>query len=59
MLLSVVVYKHKLTGGQWLGAGVVFAGISVEAAVKRKGLNEHYFIVSDDNNELHYYRCTC
>lgn len=37
MLLSVVVYHHKLTPGQWLGASVVFAGISVEAWVKRKG----------------------
>lgn len=37
MLLSVVVYKHKLTVGQWTGAGIVFAGISVEAWVKRKG----------------------
>lgn len=37
MLLSVIVYNHKLTRGQWLGAGVVFAGISVEAFVKRKG----------------------
>ena len=37
MLLSVVVYNHKLTGGQWLGAAVVFSGISVEAFVKRKG----------------------
>ncbi|KAG6909295.1 hypothetical protein DXG01_001239 [Tephrocybe rancida] len=37
MLLSVVVYGHQLTPGQWLGAGVVFAGISVEAFVKRKG----------------------
>ncbi len=37
MLLSVVVYNHTLTPGQWLGAGVVFAGISVEAWVKRKG----------------------
>jgi hypothetical protein len=37
MLLSVVVYKHRLTPGQWLGAGVVFAGIAVEAGVKRKG----------------------
>ncbi|KAL6302814.1 UDP-galactose transporter [Sparassis latifolia] len=36
MLLSVVVYNHKLTKGQWLGAAVVFAGISVEAWVKRK-----------------------
>lgn len=37
MLLSVIVYNHKLSGGQWAGAGVVFAGISVEALVKRKG----------------------
>lgn len=37
MLLSVVVYKHRLTSGQWLGAGIVFAGISVEAFVKRNG----------------------
>lgn len=37
MLLSVIVYNHKLTKGQWLGAAVVFAGISVEAIVKRKG----------------------
>jgi solute carrier family 35 (UDP-galactose transporter), member B1 len=41
MLLSVVVYKHKLTAGQWLGAAVVFAGISVEALVKRKGAHLH------------------
>jgi solute carrier family 35 (UDP-galactose transporter), member B1 len=37
MLLSVVVYHHKLTPGQWLGSAVVFAGISVEAFIKRKG----------------------
>ena len=37
MLLSVVVYNHKLTAGQWVGTGIVFAGISVEALVKRKG----------------------
>lgn len=37
MLLSVVVYNHQLTIGQWVGAAVVFAGISVEAFVKRKG----------------------
>ncbi len=39
MLLSVFVYNHKLTPGQWAGAGVVFAGISVEAWVKRQGKN--------------------
>jgi solute carrier family 35 (UDP-galactose transporter), member B1 len=37
MILSVVVYNHHLTLGQWLGAAVVFAGISVEAFVKRRG----------------------
>jgi UDP-galactose transporter B1 len=37
MILSVVVYNHKLTLGQWGGAAVVFAGITVEAWVKRKG----------------------
>ncbi|KAG6841022.1 hypothetical protein C0991_002570 [Blastosporella zonata] len=48
MLLSVVVYGHQLTPGQWLGAGVVFAGISVEAFVKRKGTSSPeslYFIL--------------
>ena len=43
MLLSVIVYKHKLTPGQWSGAAVVFAGISVEAWVKRKGQSCLYF----------------
>jgi UDP-galactose transporter B1 len=38
MLLSVIIYKHKLTGGQWLGAAIVFAGIGIEAWVKRKGM---------------------
>lgn len=35
MILSVIVYNHALTKGQWLGAATVFAGISVEAWVKR------------------------
>ena len=39
MLLSVVIYNHQLTLGQWAGAAVVFAGISVEAFVKRKGVH--------------------
>ncbi|PPQ67975.1 hypothetical protein CVT25_000455 [Psilocybe cyanescens] len=39
MLLSVIVYNHTLTLGQWLGAAVVFAGISVEAFVKRKDVH--------------------
>ena len=37
MILSVVVYKHALTLGQWGGAATVFAGIGVEAWVKRRG----------------------
>lgn len=40
MLLSVFVYNHKLNRGQWAGTGVVFAGISVEAWVKRQGKNK-------------------
>lgn len=39
MVLSVIVYNHTLTTGQWLGAAVVFAGISVEAFVKRKDVH--------------------
>ncbi|KAK1230655.1 UDP-galactose transporter [Marasmius sp. AFHP31] len=39
MLLSVIVYNHQLTFGQWLGAGVVFAGISVEAFIKRRDIH--------------------
>jgi len=39
MLLSVVVYNHTLTSGQWFGAAIVFLGISVEAWVKRKDLH--------------------
>jgi UDP-galactose transporter B1 len=37
MVLSVVIYNHTLTMGQWFGAAIVFAGISVEAWVKRRG----------------------
>jgi UDP-galactose transporter B1 len=36
MLLSVVVFEHELTPGQWAGVGVVFAGIGVEAGIKRR-----------------------
>jgi UDP-galactose transporter B1 len=41
MILSVVVYNHKLTLGQWAGAFVVFVGISIEAWVKRQGTRIH------------------
>ncbi|EJD50651.1 UAA transporter [Auricularia subglabra TFB-10046 SS5] len=36
MLLSVVVYRHKLTTGQWIGGGIVFLGITLEAWIKRQ-----------------------
>lgn len=36
MLLSLVVFNHTLTPGQWLGVVTVFAGIGIEAYVKRK-----------------------
>ncbi|WVQ82913.1 hypothetical protein IAT38_005049 [Cryptococcus sp. DSM 104549] len=38
MLLSVVVFEHRLTKGQWAGVGVVFAGIGVEAGMKRRDM---------------------
>lgn len=36
MLLSVLVFKHTLLTGQWLGVVVVFGGIGVEARMKRR-----------------------
>jgi len=36
MLLSVLVFKHELSKPQWLGVAVVFSGIGVEAAIKRR-----------------------
>jgi len=57
MVLSVVVYDHKLTLGQWAGAGIVFAGISVEAWVKRKG--ECRFIIRVRWRLIYYSRDPC
>lgn len=37
MVLSVVVYNHSLTFGQWVGVGMVFLAIGIEAQYKRKG----------------------
>lgn len=34
MMLSVVAYGHSLTEMQWLGVGLVFGGIGVEARIK-------------------------
>jgi UDP-galactose transporter B1 len=36
MLLSVIVFNHRLTTGQWAGVVVVFGGIGVEARMKRR-----------------------
>lgn len=57
MILSVVVYNHSLTKGQWLGAATVFAGITVEAWVKRKGNNvckkDYDCLIELDLTEIH------
>ncbi|KAI0269859.1 UDP-galactose transporter [Gloeopeniophorella convolvens] len=52
MLLSVVLYNHKLTPGQWSGAGVVFAGISVEAWVKRRDVHAKRVIQEKEKAKL-------
>ncbi|KAI9512463.1 UAA transporter [Russula earlei] len=52
MLLSVFVYNHKLTPGQWAGAGVVFAGISVEAWVKRQDVHAKRVIREEEKARL-------
>jgi solute carrier family 35 (UDP-galactose transporter), member B1 len=36
MLLSVIWFNHPLTNGQWLGVGLVFGGIGLEAYWTRK-----------------------
>ena len=35
MMLSVVAFGHRLTSMQWLGVGLVFGGIGVEAGIAR------------------------
>jgi len=52
MLLSVIVYNHKLTKGQWFGAGVVFAGISVESWVKRRDVHAKRIIQEKDKAKI-------
>lgn len=36
MLLSLIVFNHHLAFGQWIGVITVFAGIGIEAYVKRQ-----------------------
>jgi len=52
MVLSVIVYNHKLTLGQWAGAAVVFAGISVEAWVKRKDVHAKRVMQEKEKAEI-------
>lgn len=36
MILSVAAFGHRLSRMQWLGVGLVFGGIGVEAAIARR-----------------------
>ncbi|KAK4137303.1 solute carrier family 35 member B1 [Trichocladium antarcticum] len=36
MILSVVAFGHRLTQMQWLGVGLVFGGIGIEAQIARR-----------------------
>jgi UDP-galactose transporter B1 len=40
MLLSVFLFDHEMRAGQWMGVGIVFAGIGVEAEFKRRETKE-------------------
>lgn len=35
MMLSVVAFGHRLSSMQWLGVGLVFGAIGVEAGIAR------------------------
>ncbi|KAJ1303399.1 hypothetical protein OPQ81_011591 [Rhizoctonia solani] len=52
MILSVVVYNHKLTLGQWSGAFIVFVGISIEAWVKRKEVHAKRVIAEKEKAKI-------
>ncbi|CAE6456090.1 unnamed protein product [Rhizoctonia solani] len=52
MILSVVVYNHKLTLGQWAGASIVFAGISIEAWVKRQEVHAKRVIAEKEKAKI-------
>lgn len=36
MILSVVWFGHKLTSMQWLGVGLVFGGVGLEAQLSKR-----------------------
>ncbi|KAI6005374.1 UAA transporter family-domain-containing protein [Pisolithus marmoratus] len=52
MILSVAIYSHWLTAGQWVGAIIVFAGISVEAWVKRKDVHAKQVIEEKEKAKI-------
>ncbi|KAF8466982.1 UAA transporter [Kalaharituber pfeilii] len=37
MMLSVVLFGHRLSGMQWVGVGMVFGGVAAEGEMKRRG----------------------
>ncbi|CAE6472921.1 UDP-galactose transporter [Rhizoctonia solani] len=52
MILSVVVYNHLLTLGQWAGAFIVFVGISIEAWVKRQEVHAKRVIAEKEKAKI-------
>ena len=36
MIISVLWFGHSLTGMQWLGVGLVFGGIGIEAELNKR-----------------------
>ena len=50
MLLSVIVFHHRLSWGQWVGVGLAFAAIGIEALVKRRdGLRKR--VITDEGSK--------
>ena len=37
MMLSVLLFGHRLSAGQWIGVGLVFGGVGAEGWVARRG----------------------
>lgn len=55
MLLSVVVFEHELTKGQWSGVGCVFVAVAMEAVVgmrEKKGKEKGKVGVAKVNGEI-------
>ena len=36
MIFSVVMFGHRLSGKQWLGVGLVFGGVIMEAQLNKR-----------------------